>query len=149
MVRVQINLGAVDVGWRALPTEAQWERAAKGATTTTCTHGARTTWTSATCDGDRTGSRASPRSAVFPPNDYGLYDMSGNVCEWCADWFDSDYYVASPDRDPPGPGLGSARAVRGGSWSGGVNFLRASFRDFVVVPTVGTDGLGFRLARSL
>jgi len=54
---------------------------------------------------------------TFKPNGYGLFDMAGNVWEWCADRFDENYYRKSPDRNPQGPLWGKERTVRGGSWS--------------------------------
>ena len=85
----------------------------------------------------------------FYPNRSGVYDLSGNVWEWCSDWYDKDYYeTASAGRDPTGPGSGSARAVRGGSWLDFGQYLRASCRDNYV-PSRRLGVLGFRLARSL
>ena len=50
------------------------------------------------------------------PNELGIYDMSGNVSEWCRDWFDEDFYRKSPIENPKGPDIGTSRVLRGGSW---------------------------------
>nr|WP_309073974.1 formylglycine-generating enzyme family protein [Paenarthrobacter sp.] len=113
---------------RRLPTEAEWEYAARGGL-----HGMRYAWgNQLTPDGqhrcniwqgnfpntntleDGCAGTAPVRS--FPPNGYGLYEMAGNVWEWCADWFLPKYYRNSPSENPVGPTIGNGRVMRGGSY---------------------------------
>jgi uncharacterized protein (TIGR02996 family) len=64
----------------------------------------------------------------YPPNAFGLYDLHGNVSEWCADWFAPHYYEESPEADPPGPATGERRVLRGGAWNDHGRHCRAALR---------------------
>jgi len=100
-----------------LPTEAQWEYAAGGGA-------AHQRWSGTNTEseiGEYAWYRANSGTRPHPvcekrPNLFGLCDMSGNVYEWCADWYGEDYYKDSPDGDPAGPPSGKYRVARGGSW---------------------------------
>jgi formylglycine-generating enzyme required for sulfatase activity len=81
----------------------------------------------------------------YPPNAWGLFDLHGNVCEWCADRYGEEYYPQSPRQDPPGPPEGSLRVIRGGGWRSAGQYCRSAFRD-TDVPSDWDDALGFRVA---
>ena len=78
------------------------------------------------------------------PNDWGIYDMIGNVCEWCGDWYDKDYYTRSPSEDPKGPTSGTRRISRGGSWYGYAQDCRSAFRNRHL-PNYRSFSVGFRI----
>jgi len=107
-----------------LPTEAEWEYACRAGTNTPFEFGSQLNGSEANCDGGKpfgteTKGPYLERPVVvgrYPANGFGLYDMHGNVWEWCADWSESDYYEKSPPSDPTGPKTGLRRAVRGGGW---------------------------------
>ncbi len=127
-----------------LPTEAQWEYACRAGTTTKWSFGddegvlGNYAWFSAN-SGGRTLAVGEKK-----PNAFGLFDMHGNVWEWCADWFGNDYYPASPVGDPPGAASGSDRVIRGGCWSSMAGGCRSAFRR-LGAPSLQYSDLGFRV----
>ena len=85
----------------------------------------------------------------YEPNGHGLFDMTGNVWEWAGDWFDPGYYARSPREQPTGPGRGTARVMRGGSYlchASYCNRYRVDARSSNT-PDSSTGNLGFRVAR--
>ncbi|MFO0844065.1 MAG: SUMF1/EgtB/PvdO family nonheme iron enzyme [Gemmataceae bacterium] len=81
---------------------------------------------------------------AYPPNAFGLYDLHGNVSEWCADWFAAHYYEESPEADPPGPATGDRRVLRGGSWNDYGRHCRAALR-YDRPPEEERTDFGFRV----
>lgn len=122
----------------ALPTEAQWEYACRAGTTGIYAGDPATVaWYDA-----NSGGQTHP-VAQRPPNAWGIFDMLGNVQEWCADWYKS--YPGGRAEDPAGPAIGQFHVVRGGNWANGAGTCRSGFRHWVSTGA-GSRYTGFRVA---
>jgi serine/threonine protein kinase/formylglycine-generating enzyme required for sulfatase activity len=167
-------------GGYLLPTEAQWEYACRAGTTTPFNFGTADNGADCNCMGKAPyGTEEQGRSigmnapvGSYRPNAFGLYDMHGNVWEWCWDLYNDSYYKHSPEADPPGPVRaastirknprtknapepdptrppdGPNRVHRGGCWSNVARDCRSASRNWRL-PGFRDDGLGFRVARSV
>ena len=148
-----------------LPTEAEWEYACRGATTTAFNVGESLSSKQANFNGNYPAGdgakeqylRRTTKVGSYAPNAFGLYDMHGNVAEWCADWYDPEYYLDSPDEDPLGPPFGVVSTkftnfgdqnffvvVRGGSWVDDARACRSAYR-FRAMPNTQYRIIGFRV----
>ncbi len=145
-----------------LPTEAEWEYACRGATTGRYWFGddpqglpqvanvgdgtakekfSNWTW----CISAKDGCVFTAPVGTYRPDPFGLYDMHGNVFEWCADWYGESYYAESPPDGPAGPRSGECRVIRGGSWASRPYLGRSASR-FRLTPGSRLTNTGFRVA---
>ena len=132
----------------SLPTEAQWEYAARGGKHSKGFKYAGSNDLDEVAWYDKNSDNKTHPVGQKKPNELGLYDMSGNVWEWCSDWYAGDYYKNSPANNPTGPTSGSYHVVRGGSWLDDSRFCRVSFRNYGI-PVGRNYFLGFRVSRRL
>jgi len=151
-------------GGLALPTEAQWEYACRAGTTTAYQWGdnadggdgwgnmpdesAKRQWPDMKAASWNDGYATTAPVGSFRPDAWGLYDMHGNVYEWCSDWYDKAYYQASPSENPAGPVYGKSRSLHGGSWFHSAERCRSATR-FNSEASLSSTARGFRAMLAL
>jgi formylglycine-generating enzyme required for sulfatase activity len=128
-----------------LPTEAQWEYACRAGSKTKYCFGDDASKSGEYAWYDENSDKKTHPVGEKKPNAWGLYDMHGNVWEWCQDWWNNGYYKKSPADDPTGAATGSGRVIRGGCWVFPARGCRSASRDYDE-PGYGVSNLGLRVS---
>jgi formylglycine-generating enzyme required for sulfatase activity len=130
-----------------LPTEAEWECACRAGGSSIYAYGDSLTPLQANFSfrGESPPLERTNKVNQYPANNFGLFDMHGNVWEWCHDWYDEHFYATGPTRDPQGPAEGTFRVVRGGCWRSQAGTCRAAYRN-ALMPHNRDPYTGFRVA---
>ena len=132
----------------SLPTEAQWEYAARADSQSTYCFGPERSRLVEFAWYKKNSNNRTHSVGLLAPNNWGLFDMHGNVHEWCADWFDRNYYSRSPKKNPGGPGKGLAKVLRGGDWGSEDWYCRSAIRSLSSADRL-SPRVGFRVAMSI
>jgi uncharacterized protein (TIGR02996 family) len=140
-----------------LPTEGEWEYACRAGSRWAFSWGNAATSFQANFDGANPygkaargpAAHATSRVGCYPPNPLGLYDMHGNVWEWCQDWYEPQAYSRNAVFDPAGPRSGNRKAVRGGAWSSVGGDCRSACRDFWYGTSHAGNNIGFRVVMTM
>ena len=143
----RVNAHAGEQRFR-LPSEAQWEYATRAGTQSRHAFGNDAAQVETSAWHLHNSDEKTHPVGVLRPNSWGLYDIHGNVAEWCADWYGSGYYSESPQNNPEGPESGDYRVFRGGGWECSPEEFRAALRNYAL-PDDYNGNLGFRVVKIL